>query len=261
MLFDLRGKRRRVVQTVYAVLAALFLISFVGFGVGSDAAGGIFDALGVGGGHGGSSTSPQYEEDIDAAEERLQQDPKDQRALLQLAETRYLAGQAELEADEETGQPVLTDEASEQFTAGIDAWDRYLETKPKNPSPGVAVQLLQAYQLLAQSDTDPAALESHLEGGKETAEITAEQQPGANSFFVLAQFAYLSGDSDLGDDAAAKAMRESSGSQGKQLKKAFADLEKQGEQLQKQIKQQGAGKEQLENPLGGVGGGAAAPTP
>ena len=32
MLFDLQGKRRKVVQVVYAVLAALFFISFVGFG-------------------------------------------------------------------------------------------------------------------------------------------------------------------------------------------------------------------------------------
>ncbi len=35
MLFDLRGKRRRLVQVVYATLAALFLIGFVGFSIGS----------------------------------------------------------------------------------------------------------------------------------------------------------------------------------------------------------------------------------
>ena len=50
MIFDLKsGKRRRVVQVVFGVLAFIFFISFVGFGIGSGSAGGIFDALGIGG--------------------------------------------------------------------------------------------------------------------------------------------------------------------------------------------------------------------
>src|SRR5918996_5601076 len=110
MLFDLRGKRRRFIQVVYGLLAALFFISFVGFGIGSDVSGGIFDALGVGGGD-TSSSNPQYDEDIEDAEQRLEQDPKDEQALQQLAQTHYLAGQAALETDETTGEPVLTDDA------------------------------------------------------------------------------------------------------------------------------------------------------
>src|ERR687892_2445330 len=105
MLFDLRGKRRRFIQVVYALLAALFLVGFVGFGVGSESgAGGIFDALGIGGGD-TSSSNPQYDEDIEEAEQQLEQDPKDEQALQQLAQTHYLAGQAALETDETTGEP------------------------------------------------------------------------------------------------------------------------------------------------------------
>ena len=50
MIFDLKsGKRRRVVQIVFGFLAFVFFISFVGFGIGSDVSGGIFDAIGLGG--------------------------------------------------------------------------------------------------------------------------------------------------------------------------------------------------------------------
>ena len=33
MLFDLKGKRRRAIQVTYVILAAVFLIGFVAFGV------------------------------------------------------------------------------------------------------------------------------------------------------------------------------------------------------------------------------------
>ena len=76
MIFDLKtGKRRRVVQVVFGFLAFIFFISFVGFGVGSDVTGGIFDALGIGGGS--SSSDPQYEQQIEDAQSAVDQNPKD----------------------------------------------------------------------------------------------------------------------------------------------------------------------------------------
>ena len=261
MLFDLRGKRRRVIQVVYALLAALFLISFVGFGVGSEVSGGIFDALGVGGSDSSSSSDPQLDEDIENAEQRLEQNPNDERALLVLARTHYTAGQSSVEQDPETGAAVPTEDSREDFTAATEAWEQYLDTKPKKPDSGVALQLLQAYQLLVQSDTDPTELQVHLEGGRDTAEVAAEAQPSPNTYFTLAQFAFLSGDAELGQEAADEVLKGSSASQAKRAEKDFAALEKQGEQLQKQIKQQAAGKEELGAPLGGLGGSQPAPQP
>src|SRR4029450_9629076 len=95
MLFDLRGKRRRLVQVVYAVLAVLFFVSFIGFGIGSDATGGVFDALGIGGSNtSSSSSSAQFDDQIESAEQKLQQDPKDEKALAQLASIHLQAGQS-----------------------------------------------------------------------------------------------------------------------------------------------------------------------
>jgi hypothetical protein len=259
MLFDLRGKRRRVVQVTYAILAALFLVSFVGFGIGSDAAGGIFDALGVGGGSSGQATNPQFESQIEEAEARLAENPKDEDALRRLAETRYQAGQAEVESDPETGAPVFTDSAQDQFQLSVDAWERYLEVDPKRVNSGLALQLLGAYQALLQTDTEPESVGAHLEGAKDAAAIAARQQPSANAYGTLAQFAYFSGDVEQGDEAASKALAEAEGSERNSLRRTLEGYERQGRKIQESLKAQAAGKEELENPLGGAPGATPAP--
>jgi len=251
MLFDLRGKRRRFIQVVYALLAALFLIGFVGFGVGSEAgAGGIFDALGVGGGD-SSSSNPQYDEDIDEAEQRLEQDPKDEQALLQLAQTRYLAGQAELEADEATGEPVLTDESRTQFDESISAWERYMKLA-KRPSDNVATQVVNSYVFL----NDAA-------GAAKTQRIVAEARPSQGAYSNLAFYLYLSGDFEGGDEAAKRAVAEAEGSQRKSVENQLARLEEQARKLEKQQAKQAEqapeGANPLQSPLGGLGGPQPAP--
>jgi hypothetical protein len=249
MLFDLRGKRRRLIQVVYAVLAALFLISFVGFGIGSDVSGGIFDALGVGGGD-SSSSNPQYEEEIEEAEQRLQQDPKDERALLTLAETHYLAGQSALEADETTGQPVITDEARVQLDESVSAWERYLK-QTKQPTANVAALVVQAYVLLNDA-----------RGAAEAQRIVAEDRPSQGAYSNLALYLYASGDFEGGDEAAAKAVAEADPSQRKTVQRQLdriAESARRFEQKQEKAAEKAPqGQNPLQAPLGG--GGLGAPT-
>ena len=52
MLFDLRGKRRRLVQFTYLMLALLMGGGLVLFGIGGDVSGGLFNAFEDGGGNG-----------------------------------------------------------------------------------------------------------------------------------------------------------------------------------------------------------------
>ena len=94
----------------------LFGASFLFFGIGSEASGGLADLFGFGGSQ-QSSGNPQFDEEIENAEEAVAADPKDEKALLRLAEVRYQAGQLQLESDPETGQPVVTDEARANFEA------------------------------------------------------------------------------------------------------------------------------------------------
>src|SRR5918997_6289454 len=92
MLFDLKGKRRRVVQAVYLTLAVLMAGGLVFFGIGSDVSGGLFDAFSERGGDSGGNSAIQKR--VEAAEARLKRNPRDEAALKEVVRGRYqLAGQ------------------------------------------------------------------------------------------------------------------------------------------------------------------------
>jgi hypothetical protein len=248
MLFDLQGKRRRVVQVVYAVLAALFFISFVGFGIGSDVSGGIFDAIGIGGGD-SSSSSPAYDEEIDQQEQKLAKDPKDTRALEELARLHFLAGQSSLEQDQ-SGQPIVTDDAKVQFDESAQAWEKYLKLE-SNPDPNAAGLAVQSYVYLNDA-----------EGAATTQEIVAEDRPSEGAYSNLAFYLYAAADFDAADAAAAKAVAEADGSQKKVVKRQLDQIAEQARKQQKAIekaqksaqKNAPEGQNPLQSPLGGTGG-------
>jgi tetratricopeptide (TPR) repeat protein len=247
MLFDLRsGKRRRVIQVVFGVLAFIFFISFVGFGIGSDASGGIFDAFGLG--SSGSSSDPQFEQQIEDAEAQLEQDPKDEKALLELAQVRYQAGQFELEADPETGQAVLTEDAQVNFEASLDAWERYLDLEPRKPDPGVASFAAQAYVQVGDA-----------EGAAEAQRIVAEDNPSAGTYGNLAFYLYAAGNIDEGDEAAEIAVAEAEPSQREQIRDQLAQIAEQAQKLQQRAEKQAQQAQQDQG--GGQGGAGAAPPP
>ena len=78
MLFDMSGRRRGVIRWTYALLAAVFFLGFVGFGIGSDAPGGIFGSgHGGGGGHGGGRS---LDDRLDDLNERVRRNPRDASA-------------------------------------------------------------------------------------------------------------------------------------------------------------------------------------
>src|SRR3954466_9519606 len=98
MLFDLKGRRRRVVQVTYVGLAVLMGGGLVLSGIGSSASGGLLDAL-VGGGGGSSKDDARkpYNNQIKAAKARLRVNPKDRAALATLVRAHF--GLASLETD------------------------------------------------------------------------------------------------------------------------------------------------------------------
>jgi hypothetical protein len=255
MLFDLRGKRRRVIQVVYLLLAVLFLVGFVGFGVGSSGSGGIFDALGIGGDSGGSS-SPQYQQQIDDAESRLETDPKNTTALLNLARYHFLSATSTGVSRSDTGATEITEDAHNELEDSVEAWARYLKTDPKHPNESVATNVVQAYVLLNDA-----------EGAAKTQQIVAEAHPSVAAYGSLAYYLYADGQIKAGDEAADKAIAEADPSQRKQLEEQMNQL---GEAARKQKKQlaklpeggaTGGGSE-IENPFGGLqGAGGATPAP
>lgn len=255
MLFDIRGKRKRVIQVVYAVLALLFTVSFVGFGIGSDAAGGIFDAIGLGGGN--TSGNPRFEEQVEEAETKLAQNPGDEKALEQLVRVHYQAGNDALELNEETGQIAMTPEADDEFTAAANAWERYLKAT-KDPGEDVAAVANQAYGVLLQFENDPRAIPGLAEEAVSAAEIVAEANPAVGTYATLAQYAYFATDYELGDEAAAEAVKRADATQREDLEKQLSRTKKASQKLEKELKKQpdeATGDEPFSNPLDDLGGG------
>lgn len=257
MLFDLSGKRKRFVQVIYAGLALLIGGGLVLFGIGGSANGGLGDLLGIGG-SGTSSSDPQFNAQIDRLQAQLQTNPNDEKALVTLARTQFLAAQSALETDD-NGQPALTDEASTQFQAATATWEKYLTTKPKQPDDAVASLIFRAYVTQANFSNDPNLLQQNLDGAVATAQVVADARPSEGSYAQLASYAYLAGQTKTADAAAKKALTEAGKSNSASLESQFKSARKQGESIAKYIKSTAPGAQELANPLSGLGGTAPAP--
>ena len=133
MLFDLKGKRKRVVQVTYVGLAILFGGSLVLFGTGSSVSGGLIDA--ITGNNGGGSTSA-FQDQVNRTRKAVRTNPKSQQAWLDLTRAEFNLAASPDGSDSSSGQ--LTDKGKQAVLATIDSWERYLKLKPKNPDAATA---------------------------------------------------------------------------------------------------------------------------
>jgi hypothetical protein len=257
MLFDLSGKRRNVIRVIYGFLAVIFGAGFLLFGVGSEVQGGLGDIFGFGT-NDTSNDNPAFQDQIDDAEQKLEENPNDERALADLVQLHYQAGNDAVEVDEATGQISFTTESEDSYNSAVSAWQDYLKAA-KDPDPATAAIANQAYTILLQN-AEPTEIESIAKDAIGPAEISAEDNPGVGPWSTLAQYAYFAGDTELGDEAAMKAVAEAEPSQRKEIQKGLDAAAKQAEQLREQIEKQakkGDDEGAFTNPLEeGIGGGA-----
>jgi hypothetical protein len=256
MLFDLRGKRRRLIQVSFLTMALLFLVGFLGFGIGvGGGPGGIFDALGISNSSSTGSGTDQINSEIDAANARLAKNPNDAKALLKLAENEFLLAKSGVQTDPSTGAPVsISNEAHTDLGDAADAWQKYLKVNKGKPDVAAAYNMINVYLLL--QDASGAAQAQH---------IVVEDQPSARGYAQLAQFEYAAGDISAGDAARDKALSTATKAERKSYESQLAQIRKQGikfEEAQKKAKKQAGktattpGSNPLQSPFGGV-----APTP
>lgn len=190
MLFDLQGKRRRLVQVTYLTLALLMGGGLVFFGIGGDVSGGLFDAFSENRSGGGGDSAA--EERIERAEDRLEENPRNQRALIEVVRANYqLATQ---EADEQTGQ--FNDEGLDRLRDADRAWTRYLELAER-PDDSLAGLMVQAYSEFALNDPAKAV---------RAAEIVTDARPSAQAFLLLTRYAALAGQDRKADLAGRRAI-------------------------------------------------------
>jgi hypothetical protein len=253
VLFDLRGKRKRVVQVSYALLAGIFLIGFVGLGIGvGNSPGGILNAIGLGGNSSSGSLTSQYDAQIDSANQRLAKNPKDTDALAKLALNEYLKAKPGITQDPTTGQTSVSSDAHTALGESADAWTKYLRYNKDKPDASTAAQVVNAFIFLGDAS-----------GAAKTQAIVAADQPSQNSYGTLAILEYSTGDVPAGDAASKKALKLAPKATRKQVSQQLDQIRKQAVKAkQQQAKAQKnapasttPGENPLLNPFGGVGSG------
>ncbi len=250
MLFDLRGKRKRLIQVIYAMLAVLMASGLVLFGIGGSGSG-LLDSIGIGGGSGAGSSVSQYDDRATTIEQKLRRDPTNQQLLLELARVRYLAGNSDVQAhtDPQTGQQHVTETAASEFDKSATAWERYLKTKPKKPDVNVATVVVQSYQTIGDAH-----------GAAATQKIVLVKHPSSGGYANLALFEYADGNFATGDAAAAKAAAMAPKAKRAVVRQQLVQLRKRAKAFLKQQKQQqksqAPGQNPLQSPAGPLGGGS-----
>jgi tetratricopeptide (TPR) repeat protein len=251
MLFDLKGKRKRVVQATYVCLAVLFGGSLVLFGTGSSVSGGLIDAITGNNGGGGQSV---FQDQVDRSRKAVRVNPKNKRAWLDLTRAEFNLAASPDGSDAKTGQ--LSDTGKEAVLETISSWERYLKLHPKKPDAATAQFAALAYG--ATQDYQSAV---------KTQEIAAIGRPSANSFYQVAQFAYAGNMVRKGDEAAAEAVRRTPKDLRNSVRAQIKEIKKQGAELAKAIKAQRKAQKQATKgqpkgtafgPLPGATGGSGA---
>jgi tetratricopeptide (TPR) repeat protein len=262
MLFDVKGRRKRFIQVTYVILALLFGVGLVGFGIGGGTQGGFFDALTGGGG--GSSGSDLYEKQAERAQRAVRANPKREEAWLALAEAKINVARTGDNYDSQTGQ--FKEEASTTLTDATRAWERYLALDPRKPSATVASLMVQAYATLLRFGKIASALDA-FEQAANAQEIVAEARPSPIAYFNLAAISYQIGKIARGDRAGAEAVRRTPKDQRNTVRAQLADARKDGLKVKRQVKK---AEEQAtdaarkarksgQDPFGAAPGGQATP--
>jgi hypothetical protein len=258
MLFDIRGRRRNVVKFVYAILALLMAASLILL-----AGPGLFG--GGGGGSGGEATK-QLEEQAERIERKLAKSPNDPNLLLNLTRIRVSAANAQSEVNPTTGEALLTLQSREEFEKASAAWSEYLEAT-NEPSAGGAQLITPALFSLAQTSRSYNEALSNMKAAAESQKIVAEQRPSLGSLSTLALYTLFTGDYRAAEEAKKEAAKFANTKvERENLEKQFEEVRKRANEFQKQVAESekaakaaggGAGKEALQNPLGGLGGGSS----
>ncbi|MEX2448622.1 MAG: hypothetical protein WD404_07760 [Solirubrobacterales bacterium] len=218
MIFDLQGRRRRLVQAIYALLAVLMAGGLLLFGIGGESPGGLLGSGhgGGGGGHGGGGSGPDFAERAEDLEERLSGRPGDGSLLPQVVRSRYQAGVAAADSGGgHGGQVELTEESREEFGRATSAWERYRALGPGRTDVSAARIAAQAFAGLGDA-----------RGAARAQEIVARRAPSSGTLGTLAFYEYAAGNVARGDRAASRALREAAPGTRPQLRRQLLQIKR-----------------------------------
>jgi hypothetical protein len=199
MLFDLRGRgRRRTVQIIYVGLALIFLLGFVGFGVGSF----------------GSSGGVSHSAEVKKYEQLTKRQPANTVAWEKLVKAQLLEAGGEAYSTR-TG---ITSKGKELFGRIEGSWNHYIALNPPQPNLTLAKEMLKIFG--EEGLNKP-------EGAVQVLQVIVAAEPSSAVYYrFLADYAYKAKNTRIGDLASAKAVSLAPASQRSTLKTELAALKK-----------------------------------
>lgn len=259
MLFDLRGRRKRVIQVIYVILAVIMAASLVVIGL----PGGINP-------FGNATTTIDGQSNVERADdlsERLATQPNNLNLAAEAIRARITAGNSLIDLDEETGAQNMTPEATEQYQLAAEDWNRYLKKSKGNPDPAVAQLMANTLFTLAQGST-VAQFEANIKDAARAQQIYAEnavkeQKNGgvnaAGPLATLATYQLYAQDYEAAEKTLARAKAATPDKdEREEIQELYDATEKDAKRIGKLVaraKKQAkkSGGESLESPLGSLG--------
>jgi hypothetical protein len=217
MLFDLRGHRRRAVQTTYVILAVLMGGGLVLFGIGGSS-GGILDAI-TGNNSSGSNVNDQLQKRIDSEKQRLAASPTNAAVLAELVRLNYQAAVSQ----QPSGSSAFPEDAKDELRAAAAYWDRYVKAKDGEPSPDLARFAYTIFGTTGLNQPDKA---------KDAVRVIAAQANDSQTYLLLVQTATAAGDKRTAQLAAQKAIDLAPKGQRKQVEKVVKQMQSAAPQQQ-----------------------------
>jgi len=273
MLFDLRGKRKRVIQVIYVMLAVVMAASLLVIGL----PGGVNPFGGDGAvSQDGADLAIERAERI---EQRIAEQPNNANAQAELVRARVAAGNSLVQIDDQ-GQTQVTGAANVQYDLAAQAWEDYLKTTNNDPDPAVAQLVAGTLFSLAQGSAvaqfqanirDAARAQQFFADGAAEAFAKEEGPAPTGALVTLAQYQYYAQQTEAAEQTRKEALASTQDdAERRQINNQLNSVRREAERIggiirraERQARQDGG--QSLQDPLGSLGSpnsqGGAAPQP